>query len=448
MKDVLVVCFAALAASVCAAKPEVSGVTVSQDRPGEIGIAYSLSDGPAIVTAKIFVDDVEVPAEKLSTLTGDLGPNVAAGSRRIVWKARKELPGLVGRQSKVRAELRAYSVSNPPDYLVIPLVTNAYAKVRFYESASDLPGGLGADGDDCYRTNCLVMRRIRARGITWTSGSHCFNKFADGNDWYRQLPCEVKLQKDYWIGVYELTSGQYDRICKVYHEQVYGVQRDVRPCDKLYYREMRIMNGTVADPQTEDRPDLPPGETSALGRMRAFTGLSFDFPTESEWEFAAKAGTTPNRWNTGAMITNETADANCPGRYLHNGGGYYDENEQKWKKAPVTSDVDAGTAKVGSYAPNAFGLYDMHGNVMEWCRDFSAADTRKPVHLKGALNATFYPAASDGSGVHILRGGYFPNTASHVFLTKRTGERYTNSYAGMGCRLVLPLDLTDELTGN
>ena len=57
-------------------------------------------------------------------------------------------------------------------------------------------------------------------------------------------------------------------------------------------------------------------------------------------------------------------------------------------------------------------------------------------------------AMADGTGVHILRGGCFVNTASGVFFTKRLMERYSNSYAGIGCRLVLPLNLTDATTGN
>lgn len=451
MKNVFAAAFSAVFCLAAAARPEVSGVAVSQDPPGSIRISYSLSEGPAFVTARLFADGAEVPAERLATLTGDLGPGIAAGAHSIEWKVKKDMPDLMGRKVAVEAEVVAWSMLNPPDWMVVPLVTNAIAKIRFYETAGEIPGGLGAGGSDLYRTNCIVMRRIRARGVAWTSGSHFLNKFTDGNEWRKQLPCEVKLGSDYWIGVYELTARQYALACNgaASFQQSYVTDRDVRPCDKLYYKYLRITMGTIASPSEADRPDLPPGADSFLGAARRYTGLSFDLPTESEWEFAAKGGMAPNRWNTGAIITNGTADANCPGRYARNGGCYYDDDEGAWKNAPYESGLDAGTAKAGSYAPNAFGLYDMHGNVMEWCRDFGCdEDNLKPVHLNGALNTAFYASPADGTGVHILRGGCFVNTASGVFFTKRSMERYSNSYAGIGCRLVLPLNLTDATTGN
>jgi formylglycine-generating enzyme len=75
-------------------------------------------------------------------------------------------------------------------------------------------------------------------------------------------------------------------------------------------------------------------------------------PTEAEWEYACRAGTT-TPFNTGNNLT--TAQANYDGTYPYNNN---EKGEYRGKTMPV-----------GSFAPNAWGLYDMHGNVWEWCSD-------------------------------------------------------------------------------
>ena len=94
--------------------------------------------------------------------------------------------------------------------------------------------------------------------------------------------------------------------------------------------------------------------------LREKTGMTFDLPTEAQWEYACRAGTT-TALNSGKDLTSK---GRCPnmdevGRYAHNQtadvGGY---------KQHTT---------VGSYLPNAWGLYDMHGNVWEWCLDWGSA---------------------------------------------------------------------------
>jgi sulfatase modifying factor 1 len=76
-------------------------------------------------------------------------------------------------------------------------------------------------------------------------------------------------------------------------------------------------------------------------------------PTEAEWEYACRAGTT-TPFNTGRNLT--TAQANYDGDYPYNNNAKGEYREQ--------------TMPVGSFAPNAYGLYDMHGNVFEWCSDW------------------------------------------------------------------------------
>jgi formylglycine-generating enzyme required for sulfatase activity len=87
-------------------------------------------------------------------------------------------------------------------------------------------------------------------------------------------------------------------------------------------------------------------------RLSQKTGREYRLPTEAEWEYACRAGTT-TPFHFGPTLT--TNLANYDGNYVYGSGpkGVYREQ----------------TTDVGSFPPNAFGIYDMHGNVWEWCLD-------------------------------------------------------------------------------
>lgn len=99
-----------------------------------------------------------------------------------------------------------------------------------------------------------------------------------------------------------------------------------------------------------------PNPLSFLGKLRERTGLDFDLPSEAQWEFAARAGHGSGSWGDGSPILNSDSDEN-----LARLGSYARSDEQ-------------GTTVVGTYAPNDWGLYDMQGNVWEWCLDWSKDD--------------------------------------------------------------------------
>ncbi len=103
-------------------------------------------------------------------------------------------------------------------------------------------------------------------------------------------------------------------------------------------------------------------------------------PTEAQWEYACRAGTT-TAFNTGATLT--VAQANW-------GWGDVYESEEPLPGAPCA------TVPVGSYAPNAWGLHDMHGNVAEWCSDFDG---------KYESASVTDPTGPNSGLLHIARGG-------------------------------------------
>ena len=125
--------------------------------------------------------------------------------------------------------------------------------------------------------------------------------------------------------------------------------------------------------------------------MSKQTGKRFRLPTEAEREYACRAGTT-TPFNTGKNLTTDQAnyDGNYP--YSNNPKGVYREN----------------TVPVNSFTPNAWGLYNMHGNVYEWCSDWFGGRYYDECKAKGVVEN---PAGPETGSRRVLRGGYWDSYA-------------------------------------
>lgn len=171
---------------------------------------------------------------------------------------------------------------------------------------------------------------------------------------------DVVLTKPYYIGVFEVTQAQYNYVMGenpsentsipvqwsgdiVYFSNMSG------PVDNVSYSTIRGDSSTYNWPVVVDV-----STNSFVGRLRRRTGLNFDLPTEAQWEYACRAGTT-SAYNNGG---DSEDDLKQVGRYK--------------KNSEVSSfRLFNSTYQVGSYAPNLWGLYDMHGNVGEFCLDWA-----------------------------------------------------------------------------
>ena len=228
---------------------------------------------------------------------------------------------------------------------------------------------------------------------------------------------EVTLTQGYWLGKYEVTQAQYQAIMGTNPSYFKGADLPVEQvswndatnfCAKLTARER------------------------AAGRLPV--GYEYTLPTEAQWEYACRAGTT-TALNSGKNLSSEEK---CPemdevGWYGYNTGEYDSDGKHAGK---------GKTYSVGQKLPNVWGLYDMHGNVYEWCLDWY-----------GDGNGD-YPASSvtdptgDSTGtVRIVRGGCWGNYAYDC----RSADRYSTypiiSGRSLGFRVALApirsIDLTN-----
>ncbi len=149
---------------------------------------------------------------------------------------------------------------------------------------------------------------------------------------------------------------------------------------------------------------------------------TYRLPTEAEWEYACRAGTT-TRFNSG-----DDAEA------LTKAGAMYDSNTAKlfpqWQSYAVkSSDGYDFTAPVGSFTSNKFGLYDMHGNVWEWCSDWYGEDYY-------GKSPTDDPQGPDAGKVRIRRGGSWHTWPLYARAAFRNYNSPQTRYVLVGFRVV------------
>ncbi len=216
---------------------------------------------------------------------------------------------------------------------------------------------------------------------------------------------QVTLTKAFYIGVFEVTQKQWELVMGTNPSSYKG---DMRPVDYVSYNAIRGSGNWPTDNSV--------GNGSFLGRLRYATGIDFDIPTEAQWEYACRAGTATG-YNSGK---NWSGLEPCPNM---NVVGRYNNNQNDGKGGYTSAHTN-----VGSYLPNAWGLYDMHGNVWEWCLDYRDGTA----YPSTAVSDPPGPASGD---YRVMRGGCWYNTA----VSCRSAFRYyynPDYYYGYGFRLL------------
>lgn len=419
MKKLTTLALSAAACSSIVAAPVVSDVTMSQDASRTVTINYTLSGEPGIVTVDVQTNSggnawVSIGGQHLVYFAGDVNKRVETGARTITWKPRKAWPDNKVTEN-VRAVLSAWALNAPPDYMVTSLT--AEKSVRFYASAETVPFGVT---NEMYKTEYLVMRKVPAANVEWRMGSPTTE---NGRDAATETPHLVTLGADYYIGVYPVTQRQYELLMKTRPSHFYN-DRAMRPVEKVSYEDIRGAGTGYVWPTDDHNVS----DSSLIGVLRTLTGVNgFDLPTEAQWEFACRAGCGAALYN-GQELDSVTTSANLNplGRYARNGGRI------GGSKDPLADcSADNGTAKVGSYAPNAWGLYDMLGNVHEWCLDWFQE-----------LPTGYDVATGPDSGTYrVLRGGRWWGDAGVCRCASRAAREPSGRHNTAGLRVACPAEM-------
>jgi formylglycine-generating enzyme required for sulfatase activity len=207
---------------------------------------------------------------------------------------------------------------------------------------------------------------------------------------------QVTISRGFWMGKYEVTQREYQALMGSNPSYFTG---DLdRPVESVTWYDATNYCGKLT------AWELPAGRLPA--------GYVYRLPTEAEWEYACRAGTT-NATAFGNSLS--STQANFDGNNPYNGAA----------KGPYLQ----RTTKVGSYAPNAWGLCDVYGNVWEWCMDWYSGS------LPGG--SVTDPKGSGSGSYRAARGGGWSNSGRVCRSANRLNGKPDSRYRDMGFRVVL-----------
>ena len=276
-----------------------------------------------------------------------------------------------------------------------------------------------------YKTTHLVMRKIPAAGKEWKIGSPTGEK---GRNLAGQSEDQfnVKLTDDFYIAVFETTQAQYKNYAG--YIRTPNHVGDLLPMETDHYQSLR---GADSGSQQLD----PYGEVvnwptnshlhtvyaqSDIGYLRSKMSVMFDLPTEAQWEYACRAGTA-GALNSGKEVTDESYCGAATISPTFDELGWYSKNCES-------------TQEVGLKRPNAFGLYDMHGNVAEMCLNRKGAADAGQEGADPLVN----PLGPINRDNRSARGGSYSEGCGYGRSARRNEVGPAIGYNNVGFRFVCP----------
>ena len=381
MKQTLTAIIIGFGLTAFADTPTITDVTARQRYPwnGKVDITYTVTGdvaaeaaacGFGTPTLKVTATDRTTGnTHTASSLSGDTG--LSAGTHALVWDMNAD--GLTFQSDDVVFDVICKGAPTVP-YCIVDLSGGENASsypVTYLEEPPD--GGFNTDE---YKTTKLVLRRLAPGPIPTR---------------------DATLTKPFYVELFEVTQRQWELVMGSNPSSFSG---DKRPVDKVSYNDIRGSSLGAQWPAS----NAVDGD-SFLGKLRARTGIDFDLPTEAQWEYACRAGTT----------TTYSYGDSADGNYM-----WYRDNSS------------SQTHEVGTKLPNPWGLYDMHGNVWEWCLDWYG----------GSLSGND-PIGSSSGSARVARGGGWNGYADYCSSSYRDDGSPSPSYSGIGLGFRLVRALSD-----
>lgn len=323
-------------------------------------------------------------------------------------KENKEAPALLnpGIRSRIILIITGISIIAALGVYLSLFTTTSQPETDMQIKKPEIPGNRGNDPGDSraiapteetpeiapkqeiMKINCgivpLVLVKIKAG--TFMMGSPEEESGRDKDETQHK----VTLTKDYWLGKFEVTQAQYEAVMGFNPSLFKGGSHPVEGVSWKAARDFCTeLNRRYA------------------GKLPA--GYKFDLPTEAQWEYACRAGTA-TALNNGKNLTSEYKCSN-----LDEVGWYNKNRNSKVHK------------EVGQKRPNNWGVYDMHGNVSEWCRDWYGPYTGSATDPKGPLSGWF----------RVSRGGWSGSYARDCRSAYRESHLPDFRFNNLGFRLAL-----------
>ena len=373
------------------ADPTITDVIAQQRYPwnGKVDISYTVSGDIAahchengLINPTLKVSATDMVADTVYTATataldGDMA--LTDGTHTLVWDL--DADGLSIQSSNV-----VFNVScevTEALYCVIDLSGGANAtNYPVAYLATEPSEGFNVDA---YKTTKLVLRRLAA------------GSFIMGDNQADETH-RVTLTKPFYMGLFEVTQKQWSLVMgsNPCSSTSYG-KGDTYPVHYVSYNMIRGSSSGAGWPESS-----AVDATSFLGKLQAKTGLNVDLPTEAQWEYACRAGTATT---------------------------YYWGNSMDGNYAWYSSNSGSKAHPAGGKTPNAWGLYDMTGNVWEWCLDWY-----------GSLAYGMDPKGSSSGSGRVLRGGSWYVSESYCTSSYRGSNTpsYTSHNDGFRLSRTLP----------
>ncbi len=412
----------------CLAKVEISNVSFTTRWPwnGYVDITFTIGgsniEGKKYSLAFEGYDNVTQKGVTMNSITGvgwNYGTPVHSGTLQAVWNAGTDCPNFhsASFQVKVKATEVDSSADNWERYQFLVIDLSAGSKVAYYPYELRESGPTSSEILS-KQTTQLWLRVISPGMFTMGSPETEAGRHSD------ERQHVTYIGNHYYIGIYEVTQAQWELVMGSNPSIHVGSSRPVENVSYDMIRSGQWPNGSH---------NASTG--SFMGRIQVRTGLSLDLPTEAQWEYACRAGSTGYLYNGNFQIIERFRDYDDNSRFIY----LYDAESQKISESNINLlssvarwDYNVKDGKgsykqhtiVGSYTPNRNGLYDMHGNVYEWCLDWYKSFTSLEV---------VDPTGPDTGSNRICRGGSWKESDCDKFRSAYRAKRkpdYTSSDLG------------------